>query len=63
MMEPKIGETYVFGDIDPVKFPNKPVFSVKEVDMDAGGWVVLSNPEMDDWHVSLHSFHVNFTKI
>lgn len=62
-MEPKIGETYVYGDIDPVKFPNKPVWTVKEVDMDAGGWVVLSNPKNDDWKAELSQFYSYFTKI
>ncbi len=63
MMEPKVGETFVFGEINPAKFPNKSVFSVKEVDMEDGGWVVLSCSEMDDWHISFPSFYENFTKV
>lgn len=60
MMEPKVGETYVFGEINPVKFPNKPVWTVKEVD---NGWVVLSNPKNDDWNAELSQFYFYFTKV
>jgi hypothetical protein len=59
-MEPKIGETFVFGDVDPVKFPNKPIWTVKEV---SDTLVVLSCPNNKDWPAVRYCFYSYFTKV
>lgn len=59
-MEPKIGENYIFGDIDPVKFPNKPIWTVKSVDDTT---IVLSSPNKQDWPQLRYCFYSYFTKV